>query len=786
MTILPVRSTYRLQLRGDGFTLADARETAKYLQQLGVSHVYLSPVLTAMRGSSHGYDVADPTTVNPELGGPAALRALADELRERGMGIVVDIVPNHVGVADPRQNRWWWHVLQHGRDSEYADWFDIDWGKDNGAGGRIALPVLRSDTDPATLTVDRSGDEPMLAFGDLRFPIAEGTDNENDNPLRIHDRQHYRLVSWESGVATYRRFFAVNDLAAVRQEHPDVFAATHAELAAWCAHDLIDGVRVDHPDGLADPSGYLRRLRELIGPRLLLIEKVLGDREPLDCTLPIQGTTGYDALAGYGGVFVDPAGEAALTDLSHQMTGGSGDASWLREAEQRAKRVVAQTILAPEVRRLVTAIRAESDGGPDLAAIATATIELLAAVPVYRTDYAPLTELLGVLIADLERATPALAEPLSAVVQALAGGREAATRFNQVCGAVTAKAVEDSVYYRAARLVSLQEVGGDPGRFGYSLNEFHQANAVRARYWPATMTTLSTHDTKRGEDVRARIGVLSQIAERWSDLVLAWHMRTPCPDPATGLFLLQNMVGVWPASGDPCPALRERLHAYAEKAVRESGARTSWDRVDNDFEWSLHEWIDAVLDGPVGAAIGDLVSELAPHGWSDALAQKLLQLTGPGIPDVYQGTEVWADSLVDPDNRRPVDFAAHEQLLSTLEEPPGLDGTGAAKLWVTAHALWLRRERPDSFVGGSYRPVYAAGEQAGRVVAFARGRVDAAPDVITAVARFTVGLTESGWGDTTLDLPEGTWTDRLSSRRFTGTVRADELLAGIPAALLVR
>ena len=380
MAILPVRSTYRLQLRGDRFTLADARRTVEYLHQLGVTHVYLSPVLTSTRGSTHGYDITDPTTVNPDLGGRTALRALADELRSRDMGLVVDIVPNHVGVADPRQNRWWWHVLKYGRDSEYAGYFDIDWSPDNGSGGRIALPVLRNDTDPGAMTVDRSGDEPMLAFGELRFPIADGTDN--DHPLRIHDRQHYRLVNGESGVATYRRFFAVNELAGIRQENPVVFAATHSELAAWCTHDLIDGVRVDHPDGLADPAGYLRRLRELIGPRLLVIEKVLGAREPLDRTLPIDGTTGYDALADYGGVLIDPAGEPALSELSHHLVGGSGDAGWFHEAEQRAKRVVAQTILGPDVRRLVTAIEIESTTPIDRQTMAEAVVELLVAIQV--------------------------------------------------------------------------------------------------------------------------------------------------------------------------------------------------------------------------------------------------------------------------------------------------------------------------------------------------------------------------------------------------------------------
>lgn len=311
---LSIRSTYRLQLRPDALTFTDARTIAEYLQQLGISHLYLSPILTPMHGSTHGYDIADPTTVSAALGGPGGLKALADEVRSRGMGLIVDLVPNHVGVADPRQNPWWWDVLRNGKESAYQHYFDIDWSSSNGAGGRLALPILQSENDPASLTVDRSGAEPMLALRDLRFPIAPGTDG--DNALRIHDKQHYRLVSWKSGLCTYRRFFAVSSLAAVRQEDPEVFEITHRELAAWCEHDLIDGVRVDHPDGLSDPAAYLVGLRQLIGPnRLLLVEKILANREPLDATLPVDGTTGYDALAGLGGVLIDPDGESVLTEL---------------------------------------------------------------------------------------------------------------------------------------------------------------------------------------------------------------------------------------------------------------------------------------------------------------------------------------------------------------------------------------------------------------------------------------------------------------------------------------
>ncbi|WP_233608679.1 malto-oligosyltrehalose synthase [Nocardia stercoris] len=785
----PISSTYRLQLRPGLLTFDDARSIAEYLQQLGVSHLYLSPILTAMPGSTHGYDVTDPTTVSAALGGPAGLKALADEVRSRGMGLIVDLVPNHLGVGEPRHSPWWWDVLRNGRQSPFAAFFDIDWSPSNGAGGRLALPVLQSENDPANLTVDRTGPEPMLALHDLRFPIAPGTDGEN--PLRIHDKQHYRLVNWRAGVGTYRRFLAVNGLAAVRQEEPAVFELTHRELAAWCEHDLIDGVRVDHPDGLADPAGYLARLRRLIGPdRLLVVERMLAPEEPLDATLPVDGTTGYDTLADIGGVLVDPAGAASLTELSRHLVGHGSDQAWFDDTEHRIKRAVAETLLVPEVRRLVAAIKRDARAADfDTMALTNATVEVLSYLPVGRTDYRPLAGVLGRVVTEVATRNTELTIPLSVLTTAVAANGEAATRLNQVGVAVAAKAVEDTMSYRAARLVSLQELGGDPTRFGRSVLEFHLANAERAHHWPATMTTLSTHDTKRGEDVRARISVLSQLAGTWAATVTAWHDITPPPDPATGLFLLQNMLGVWPADGRPAagvPGLRERLHAFAEKAVREAGIESSWEEPDAEFEVALHRWVDAVVDGPVGAELSELVGQIAPHAWSDALAQKLLQLCGPGIPDIYQGTELWEDSLVDPDNRRPVDFGHRLAVLQSLTGTPDVDATGVAKMWVVAYALWLRRERPDVFVGGTYTPLFAGGDHARRVVAFARGRRGETPQVVAAVTRHSVGLADTGWGDTTMHLPPGIWTDRLTGHTFQGRIRLEKLFARLPVALLVR
>jgi (1->4)-alpha-D-glucan 1-alpha-D-glucosylmutase len=361
---------------------------------------------------------------------------------------------------------------------------------------------------------------------------------------------------------------------------------------------------------------------------------------------------------------------------------------------------------------------------------------------------------------------------LQVIAAALAHGGEPATRLQQLCGAVTAKSVEDCLFYRDARLVSLNEVGGEPHRFGVGAGEFHHSAATRGRLWPQAMTTLSTHDTKRAEDVRARIGVLSQVPSLWTEFVARWEIDAPSPDAATGQFLWQNIFGVWPTSGEVTDELRERLHGYAEKAIREAAWHTSWNDPDAAFEDAVHGWLDTVLDGPVAGQLTELVTQLNPHAASDALGQKLLALTVPGIPDIYQGTELWDDSLVDPDNRRAVDYVARRAALKELQHP---------KMRVVTTALRLRRSRPDSFLHGDYLPVLATGEANEHVVAFSRG-----DDILVAVTRWTVRLKETGWGNTMVPLPEGSWTDTLTGAMASGPTLAAELFAVLPVILLER
>jgi (1->4)-alpha-D-glucan 1-alpha-D-glucosylmutase len=763
---LPVLSTYRLQLRGESsgfaFTLTDAENLLDYLDELGVSHLYLSPILTAAAGSNHGYDVTDPTTVSAELGGADGLARLSAAARTRGMGLVVDIVPNHMGIERPEQNPWWWDVLRHGSSSPYAAYFDIDWDLDD---GRIVLPILGSDDDVADLRVD--GDR--LRLGDLTLPVAPGT--AGGTGPEVHDRQHYRLVGWRNAVCGYRRFFSITSLAGLRQEHRAVFDATHAEVARWFAADLVDGVRIDHPDGLADPCEYLVRLRELVGPGAwIVIEKILAADEALEPTLPVAGTTGYDMLRAVGGLFVDPSGAPALTALVESAGVSYADYSAMSEMLSQLKIRTATHVLASELRRLRRSIAAAA--GADDPQLPEAVAALLTHIGVYRCDYPGLAAIMPSALAETQAASPQLGPALQVLAAALAQGGEPAARLQQLCGAVTAKSVEDCYFYRDARLVSLNEVGGEPRRFGVGAAEFHDRAAIRARTWPLAMTTLTTHDTKRGEDVRARIGVLSQVPSLWTEFVARWEIKAPSPDPATGRFLWQNIFGVWPVDGQVTGSLRDRLHAYAEKAIREASWHTTWNDPDTEFEGAVHRWLDSVLDGPVAGQLTKLVAQLNPHAISDALGQKLLALTVPGIPDVYQGTELWDDSLVDPDNRRPVDYAARRSELDAMRHP---------KMRVVAAALRLRRARPDVFPAGRYVPVLAGGDAGEHVVAFCRG-----DDVLVAVTRWTVRLKDTGWGNTVLPLPEGSWTDTLTGAAASGPTPAAQLFADLPVALLER
>ncbi|MCY7396842.1 MAG: malto-oligosyltrehalose synthase [Nocardioides sp.] len=779
-------STYRFQISQE-FTLHQAAARVPYLRELGVDWVYLSPLLAAEPGSTHGYDVVAHDRVDETRGGPEGLAALSAAAREHGLGVLVDIVPNHVGVAVPDGASWWWDVLRLGRASERAGAFDVDWAA---GGGRLRIPVVGDDDQAAPggpidhLRVVGSGEQAELRYHDHRYPLAPGTADDGADADAVHARQHYELVGWRTAddQLNYRRFFAVNTLAAVRVEDPDVFAETHTEIRRWFTEGLVDGLRVDHPDGLRDPERYLRDLADLTGGAYVLVEKIVEPGEQLPTTWATAGTTGYDALAHLDRVLTDPSGQAPLDALEARLRGAPVD--WEQLVHDR-KRHVVDGILHSEVNRIAREVDHVLHGSvtptADTDRLTDAIGELLACFGVYRS-YLPAggLEHLDAAFGLARRHRPDLTDALDILQPVLGDGwTPPARRFQQTSGMVMAKGVEDCAFYRWSRLTSLNEVGGDPSVFALGVAGFHAAMLERQAEWPHAMTCLSTHDTKRGEDVRARITVLAEQSAAWEAALDELLALVPLPDPGFGALLWQAVLGAWGSSPDD--VLRDRLHGYAEKAMREAGDSTTWTAPDAAYEAAVHGAVDAAFDtAEVTAVLDALLARVVDPGWSNALVAKLVALTMPGVPDVYQGSELWEQSLVDPDNRRPVDFDARSVLLAgppAAVVPTGLHDVGATKLLVTATALRLRRGRPELFA--SYAPLDASGSAAAHVLAFDRG------GAISVATRLPVGLADAGgWGETTLALPEGTWRDLLTDRVVSA--RLDDMLATLPVALLVK
>ncbi|MCS5718649.1 malto-oligosyltrehalose synthase [Herbiconiux sp. CPCC 205763] len=775
------RSTYRFQITPE-FTLWDAARIVPYLSRLGVDWVYLSPVLQAEAGSQHGYDVTDHSRVDESRGGADGLHALSEAAHAAGMGVLVDIVPNHVGVATPAANPWWWDLLTFGERSRYAEAFDVDWAA---GGGRIRIPVLGDDSlDALRIEADGPHGASVLAYYDHLYPIAPGTADDGADARTVHDRQNYELMNWrrESAELNYRRFFAVSSLAAIRVEEPWVFDESHAEIGRWFREGLVDGLRVDHPDGLADPGGYLDRLATLTDGAYVLVEKILEGAEPLPPAWSTAGTTGYDALAGIDRVLIDPAGAATLVagETTHDVR-----SAW-NDLIHGTKRGIADGILRAEVLRLTRDI--ERSGGLDLQAganipsptdVADAVAELLTCFPVYRSYLPEGREQLEHALVEATRRRPELEAVLAATAEVLGRtGAAPSVRFQQTSGMVMAKGVEDTAFYRWTGLTSLTEVGADPAELSLEPEEFHEQQRRRLELMPDSMTTLSTHDTKRSEDVRARISVLAEIPDGWSGTLSKLQHLLPLGDASFEALLWQALVGAWPIS-------RERAQAYALKAAREAGVSTSWLDPDAAFEERMSHAIDAVYTDPIPRGV--LESQLAAiqsAGRSNSLSAKLVQLTTVGVPDVYQGSELWDLSLVDPDNRRPVDFDERAELLGIQEagELPAIDETGAAKLLVVSTALHVRRDRPELFT--SYRGLEARGSAAQHVLAFDRG------GAVTIATRLPLGLARhGGWDDTTLELPEAGngYVDAFTGRIFGDRdVRLAAVLERYPVALLER
>ena len=774
---MTLRATYRLQLHKD-FTFADAEAIVPYLDRLGISHAYLSPITTATKGSTHGYDVVDPTAINPELGGEEGFRSLVTALRGHGMGVVIDIVPNHMGVAGG-ENAWWNDVLARGRDSDHADVFDIDWRSP------IVLPVL-GDPLPKALADGAIAveDDEIVAYGEHRFPLRLEDRGlgpvAGDELAALLDRQHYRLAWWRTAddELNWRRFFTVNELAGVRVGNEAVFEATHALYFRLWQEGLIDGVRIDHVDGLTDPIGYCRRLRARFDdmprdggvPAIVWIEKILGAGEPLATDWGVDGTSGYDFMEEVAGLLHDPAGEEPLAAA---WAGLSGRSATFEPEELQARQDVLAWQFEGQMRGCVRAFVRLADSDPDNvlneAMLRRAIERLLWVFPVYRTyglgDTAPAGD--AAIRAKARERVDALIPPgeefvVDAVLAWLAGegpgdaalAAEAVRRFQQLSAPVAAKGVEDTAFYRYGRLLSRNDVGFDATVFARGIEDFHGLMAARAKDWPRALLATATHDHKRGEDVRARLAVLSEMPDRWLAHVATWNEVAADAlegvDPADAYMLYQTIFGAWPeglATDDAAglAAFAERVNAWQEKALREGKLRSSWEAPQEEYEARCKALTEVLLDPARSASfLSDLAQlrvKTAAAAEANMLAQMTLRLTVPGVPDTYQGTEFADLSLVDPDNRRPVDYAARKQALA--------DG-GSVKLAVLTELLDLRRAHPAVFAEGNYRPVAVSGQRAAHVLAFTREA--GGERLLVAVGLRLSGMDGDWWGDTAIDL----------------------------------
>ncbi|TPE47581.1 malto-oligosyltrehalose synthase [Amaricoccus solimangrovi] len=754
---------------GPGFGFADAARHAPYLARLGVSHVYCAPIFAARPGSTHGYDVIDPTRINPELGGEDGFRAMAADFRAAGLGLILDIVPNHMGVGT--DNRYWQSVLREGPESPYAGWFDIDWNHPE-LPGKLLLPILGRCYGAAlaagdlAVKVDAEGPA-VWAHETHRLPLRAEDVAALDDPAEVARlnadrgaldaliaRQHWRVAKfdYDRGVINYRRFFTVSDLAGLRVELPEVFEATHRLILDLVAEGLVDGLRVDHVDGLYDPGDYCRRLRSAVSrPVRIWVEKILGADEPLPADWGTDGTTGYEFANLVDGLLVVPGALGALDDAYSGFVGRVPDVAGMVRA---AKIEIMTGRMAGELDALLARIVDLARADPEARDIApqilrAALVETVAALDVYRTyadaaglspaDHARIDAALGRARARAPELGPEVFDFLAALLTlARPEGMPVLRRLQQLTGPVTAKGVEDTLLYRHARLIALNEVGCEPGRYAGTVAEFHAANAARARELPACLLTGSTHDTKRGEDARARIAAITQDPPAFARAASAWLGMLEDParpiDRNEAWFFFQLLLGAWPMEWRPdrhpgveeLGAFRERVREAMLKSAREAAVNTRWVHGDPDYEAALAAFVDRALDaGPENrflAAFRETEAALFPAGLGNALIQTALRLTAPGVPDIYRGAELWEQSLVDPDNRRPVDFSTREGMLDALDQGVGapllggIEG-GGPKLALIAALLAHRASAPDLYARGEYVPVAAADP---RLLAFAR------------------------------------------------------------------
>jgi (1->4)-alpha-D-glucan 1-alpha-D-glucosylmutase len=826
-------ATYRLQIN-DEFTLHDARAIVPYLAHLGISDIYLSPVFEARSGSTHGYDVTDPTRIRTSIGGIDALRQLARVAQHHHMGILLDIVPNHMAASV--ENPWWRDVLQHGRESRYAAFFDIDWGIADEP-QRLVLPILGDRVDAV---IDRGeirieGD--AAAYFDTRLPLAPGSTGEDVRS--VLDRQHYELAPWWTAAEhmTYRRFFDITDLIGMRVEDDTVFRATHSLVRELAAEGTITGVRIDHVDGLSDPASYLRSLREFVrgpdgDPIYTVVEKILESAETLPADWACEGTTGYEFLSLATALLIEPQGLARIDTFYRRIT---GDTRQFGELAREKKLLVMERLFGGELAALGRRLAVLT--GADFAAARRAVAEVTASMDVYRTytrdssvsptDRRRVAEAVTDALQrthdhELERAIDALRR-----VALLEHDGDAAAhmdwvrRWQQFTGPVMAKGYEDTALYCHNALLAANDVGSDPAHAALTGAELGAALSRRSGAGSLSLNATATHDTKRGEDTRARIAVLSELPDEWRSRLRRWMRQgdewkndvaedeeTVAPSADVESLLYQTLLGAWPLDGVD-DTFRNRIKTYMMKAVREAKEQTSWRRPDEDYEKALGDFIELLMAefGREGLAedVGTFAHRIAPHGALNSIAQVILKVTAPGIPDIYQGTELWAHTLVDPDNRAPVDFAIRESTFAdirALRDTPEVASVrnlletwqdGRIKMLLTAMALRFRATHRDVFETGEFLPLEATGARADHVFAFARLRADRA--CITVLPRWTASLTDStlvpadAWGDTALPLPpqlRRSWHNALTGEThgLGGSLEIAKLFQPVPFALL--
>jgi (1->4)-alpha-D-glucan 1-alpha-D-glucosylmutase len=802
---IPV-ATYRVQFNRD-FQLEAARAIVDYLHELGITDLYASPILKARPGSAHGYDVTDPTVVNPEIGDAEALSRLRNALQSHDMGLILDIVPNHMAAS--LDNPWWFDVLEKGEESPYASFFDVNWEMK-----KVLLPILRrpyrETLENHELVLATENGKPVVQYHEQRLPVAAGAENLRAEAIdQVLSQQHYRLAFWRRAADSinYRRFFDVSDLVGLRVERDEVFRATHEFPLELLQQGTITGLRIDHVDGLLDPKGYLDRLPQTY----VVVEKILGGDEKIPSDWRTSGTTGYDFLNFLSGVFVNVEGYRRLSGIYSELTGlAKSRAKIFRER----KRQVMAELFVGELNALMhrlSELAVEDRYARDLATadLREAFVSVTARLPVYRTyirDFHVEPSDRGYIesaVAAAGRGTAydfvrrvLLVEPAWYLQNRKQNYLDFVMQWQQFTGPVMAKGLEDTTFYVHNPFLSVNEVGSDannPEVF-FGLEEFHRRNQRRRKHSPHTMNASSTHDTKRSEDVRARINVLSEVPGEWLQHLKRWTRWSPgetAPDGNEQILIYQTMLGAWPVE-------MERLKRYITKALREARTNTSWTDVNAEYENSVLAFVERLYSSQEFLSdFSAFQSKLAWFGALSSLAQVVLKVASPGVPDFYRGVETWDLSLADPDNRRPVDFSARIAALRRLKEqsdPSELLKNwtdGRIKTYVTWKALTFRRTHSALFLDGDYQPLEVRGKRKGYIVAFARRlknqwSIAVVPRLLAKMGQ-AVPLGPRSWGDTTIELPEGApkqWENVFTGEPISTPLRASRLFETLPVALL--